>query len=255
MQIIYAEAIDSLGFADVMGKELKGVSLKKLKFLRALHIVCVENEVGVQDAIKSYPKHRLYFEKLRETRRRYFRDSLDQSAISNATKDEQEKLMSNRIDLSQKLRDKTDLMNWLIQHGPDPDFWHVFVCNTDPNQREDAYHWIVSQPQCDAGTAAQIFHHSNAYEALAYQAFEFPSHLSRLYSTAKMAADRWTVGNFQTHRFAPNDIYSSTTYEDFKNIEAQAIEKFGTPAFRLSEGLFDDKAREMPKTNLYFTDF
>jgi len=68
VQIIYAEAIDSLGFADVMRKELKGVSLKKLKFLRALHIVCVENEVGVQDAIKSYPKHRLYFEKLRETR-------------------------------------------------------------------------------------------------------------------------------------------------------------------------------------------
>jgi len=256
IQIVYAETIDSLGFADDMRNELKGVPLKKLGYLRALQMVCLgEDGDDVQDAFKLYPKHRAVFEAIRENRRQFLQNLNLNKARIDEQQYKQDQAVEQRIDLSQTLRDKTDLLNWLVKHGPDPDFWHVFVCNTDPNQRAEVYHWIITQPQCDAGTAAQIFHHSNAYEALEHRSSEFPPHLMRLYSTAKIAADRWAAGNFQTHRFAPNDIYSSTSYEEFKRIENEAIQKFGAAAFKLSDGLFDDKPREKPKTNLFFTDF
>lgn len=255
VQITYAEAIESLGFRVEMENELKGFSLKKLRFLRALHTICVNDNEGVEEAFSLYPKHRLAFEKLREARRKFSRDL----EINKARLDEDimklEQVEAKRLDLSQKLRDKEDLLKWLTLHGSDPDFWHVIVCNTDPSvENEDIYHWIASQPQCDAGTAAQIFHHSNAYEALEYRTGEFPQHL-KLYSTAKLVADRWETGNFQTHRFSPNDVCSSTTYDDFKRLEREAAQKFGASAFKVPDEFFDDKPREVPKTDLFFSDF
>lgn len=254
VQIVFAEAIDELGLKREMETELRGVSLNRLKFLRALHTICLKDDESVFEALGAYPNHDIAFNKLRESRRRFFRDLNVNKAKIDEKQEKEYQLTAKRQDISKELKTSEDLLSWLIQHGPDPDFWHVIVCNTNPDGREKIYAWIAAQAECDAGTAAQIFHNSNAYEALEYPMSEFPLN-NPAYNTAKLAADRWAENNFRTHRFSPNDIYSSTTYEDFKRIECSATKKFGAPAFRLSDGLFDDKSREEPATSLYFSDF
>ena len=251
---VYPMVLENLGFEPDMKNELKGVPLKKLRFLSALQTVSLNDDDSVKEAFKAYPKHRAYFENVREIKKCYVHDMNARKNMYDAKDEKREQAKATRIDVSQQLENRNDLLNWLVQHGPDPDFWHVILCNTDPDGREDVYHWIVSQPECDAGTAAQIFHHSNAYEALEYRASELPLYQKK-YETAKIAADRWERGDFLTHKFFPNDIYSSTTREDFKRIENEAIKKFGVPAFKISDGLFDDNPREEPKTNLFISDF
>jgi len=152
--------------------------------------------------------------------------------------------------------DKDDLVDWLKNHGVDPDFWHVLVTNSDPDGMSAVYQWIVNQPECDAGTAAQIFHFSAAYEALEMKPENYSSHnRHKMYSNAKKAADRWAQNEFKTHRFTPNDIESSTTKEEFHRLEREAKMKFGKAPFTISNGLFDISKREEPQTDYYYSDF
>lgn len=152
--------------------------------------------------------------------------------------------------------DKDDLVEWLEAHGSNPDLWHIIATNSDPDGMQNAYNWILKQPDCDAGTAAQIFHYSAPYEALEMEAENYSTHYrSTMYKNAKIAADRWTSNDFKTHRFSPNDVESSTTKEEFYRLEREAKEKFGEAPFSISMGLFDTSLREEPKTNYYYSDF
>ncbi len=161
--------------------------------------------------------------------------------------------VSNRIVVDV---DKDDLVDWLENHGVNPDFWHVLATNSDPDGMSEVYRWILSQPECDAGTAAQIFHYSAAYEALEMKPENYASHYRHtMYSNAKLAADRWAANDFKTHRFSPSDIESSTTKEEFYRLEREAKLKFGKVPFVVSKGLFDISRREEPQTNYYYSDF
>ena len=159
------------------------------------------------------------------------------------------------IDLAAELEEQNiALLEWLKVHGPDPDLWHMLVCNTDPDGRDEVYRWIAEQAECDAGTAAQIFQFSNGQEAYDYPVEMLVDAASMRHypylQTAKIVADRWHAGGYKKHCFAPLDV-SLCPEAIFANPPAS-----GHPApFRVHSDMFNVDKRQRPVTNYWFSDF
>jgi hypothetical protein len=92
-----------------------------------------------------------------------------------------------------------------------PDTWHVIVGGWDYNSddRDDVIEWVLDQPNCDLGTAAQFF-----FTAAIGLAGEDPEKLSsgyrRKWHLMKHVSDNWQRGfylrNELQHGVAPSDV-------------------------------------------------
>lgn len=164
---------------------------------------------------------------------------------------------SEKVDLMALYPDESQLLEFLRQRGADPDLWHSIVIQTDPDGREDLYAWIASQPDCDKGTAIQIFHYSAGYEALGYpdETSFAASHRSTMYKTAKRVADRVAQDAFKTWRFAAIDVEAFGSLESHIERERLAAQTFGRPYFSVSRDLFDTTPRQEPETKFKYSDF
>ena len=125
---------------------------------------------------------------------------------------------ANKIDLTVLLnltgrQDRRQrLLDWLAAQKPDPALWHEIATQSDPDGMHRIFLWIVAQPECDAATAAFIFHANNSFEALEYPDREATEaeYLADMFQIAKTIAERWTTGDFRTRRFS----FDSMGYEE-----------------------------------------
>ena len=150
------------------------------------------------------------------------------------------------------------MIKWLIEHGSDPALWHDIVIRTDPDGRVNLYNWIASQPDCDLGTAIQIFHHCAGCEALEYptNTLAFKEHPRRtLYETAKLVADRLKASDFKSWDYAANDVTCFGSRAHHYETESETMKKFGQVPFSLSPELFDVSPRKTPNSSYYYSDF
>jgi hypothetical protein len=102
-----------------------------------------------------------------------------------------------------------DFLRWIKVQTPDT--WHAIVEGWDYNSadRDDVIEWILDQPSCDLGTAAQFF-----FTAATGLAGEDPEKLSsgyrRKWHLMKRVADNWQRGlyvrNELQHEVAASDV-------------------------------------------------
>lgn len=106
-----------------------------------------------------------------------------------------------------------DFLRWIKLQTPDT--WHIIVEGWDYNsaERDDVVEWILDQPNCNLGTAAQYF-----FTAAIGLADDDPEQLSpgyrRKWHLMKRVADNWQRGlylqNQLQHSVQPSDV----TYYD-----------------------------------------
>lgn len=146
------------------------------------------------------------------------------------------------------------LLDWLKSQPADPDLWHDLATNSDPDGMDEIFEWIVNQPQCDASTAAFIFHVMNAFELLAYPDESKAGMYDDRFRAAVVITRRWREGSFPTARFS----FQSEGYEEpleyYREQADEAAAKFGAAAFDVQEGLFELRKGERTRSKYFFND-
>lgn len=166
-----------------------------------------------------------------------------------------------RIDLESLLGPKDPdtrharLLDWLRRQPPDPELWHEIVVNSDPDGMDEIFLWIVSQPACDAATAAHIFHACNAFEVLAHQKDIDTPAWRDLAAIARTIVRRWTNSDFPTCELSFEEQGYEESLATYRDLEAKAAAELGAPAFVAPEGLFVFRAGRAPRTEYFYSDF
>ncbi|KYG23404.1 hypothetical protein SE92_26835 [Bradyrhizobium sp. AT1] len=114
-----------------------------------------------------------------------------------------------------------DFLPWIKLQTPDT--WHIIVEGWDYNsmQRDDVIEWILDQPSCDLGTAAQYF-----FTAAIGLADSDPEKLSpgsrRKWHLMKCVADNWQRGLYRQNQLQHSLQPSDMTYYDELAAQRQA---------------------------------
>jgi hypothetical protein len=104
-----------------------------------------------------------------------------------------------------------DFLRWIKVQTPDT--WHVIVQGWDYNcdDRDDVIEWILDQPNCDLGTAAQFFF-TGAIGLADQDPEKLSSGYRRKWHLMKRVADNWQRGlyvcNELKHEVEPSDVKS-----------------------------------------------
>lgn len=154
----------------------------------------------------------------------------------------------NRIQIRTELNGRT-LLEWLKQHGSDPELWHYLLPRVHDwgGKADKIFSWVVRHPDCDAGTAAEVFHLFNPFDNLKPN---YPDYRRAKIKTLKHIITRWENDDFKTFNFGFQDILGMMeTEESHREYERKFIEKHGrinfiSPAsiFELREGKTPDPA-------------
>ena len=80
-----------------------------------------------------------------------------------------------------------ELVGWLERSGPDE--WHRTALTFNWDAGLKVLEWIVSQPDCDRGTAIAV-------EAI-------PGWASETVGLLRLICERWAAGAYQNYRFSP----------------------------------------------------
>lgn len=106
-----------------------------------------------------------------------------------------------------------DFLPWIKLQTPDT--WHIIVEGWDYNsaERDDVIEWILDQPNCNLGTAAQFF-----FTAAIGLADKEPDQLSpgyrRKWHCMKRVADNWQRGHYLQNQLQHSVQPSDVTYYD-----------------------------------------
>lgn len=131
------------------------------------------------------------------------------------------------------------LLRWLPLQEPDPALWHEIALNSEPDGMGEVFLWIVHQPDCDAATAAFLFHACNAFEALEWPGVGHDTTVPVEFRVARTVARRWQSGEFRTNRFSFPERGYELSWSDYAERAAAARAKFGRAAFDVPPGLFE----------------
>ena len=182
----------------------------------------------------------------------------DSKAAGNAAADSEIDRVRSQIDLMEVLGGRQDrtfaarLLDWLKVQSPDPDLWHDIATGTDPDGMEKVFEWIVLQPQCDASTAAFIFHIINSFELLAYRDESAAGMYGDRFRTAVAISRRWREGSFPSARFWFMSEGHEESFETYHDLVAKAVAEFGVSPFEVPDGLFEFKQGERTRSRYFF---
>ena len=164
-----------------------------------------------------------------------------------------------KTDLREICPDEEALISWLEGHGSDPALWHDIVIGTDPDGRANLYDWIARQPDCDKGTAIQIFHHCAGYEVLNFADLDDlearGSYRAHQYRVAAYVANRIADGGYTIWRFAANDVHLFSDLKGHLELAEKTRAEHGRVIAAVTPDLFDASERETPETDYIYTDF
>jgi hypothetical protein len=116
---------------------------------------------------------------------------------------------------------RDDFSRWIKLQTPDT--WHIIVEGWDHNsaERDDVIEWILDQPNCDLGTAAQYF-----FTAAIGLAGEDPEQLSpgyrRKWHLMKRVADNWQRAHYLQNQLSHSVEASDVRYYDELVADRQA---------------------------------
>ncbi len=143
------------------------------------------------------------------------------------------------------------LLDWLRGQPPQSDLWHEIAVNSDPDGMGAIFLWIVRQPDCDAATAAHIFHANNSFEAL-----DQDGRIDREQrEIAATVATRWAANDFARYELAFEERGYEESLATYRKLETQAALLAGAPPFTTPEGLFRFRAGRAPATPYFYSDF
>ena len=167
-------------------------------------------------------------------------------------------LVSGQIDLLDVLGDRQGkrfsavLLDWIKRQPPDPDLWHDIATGADPDGMDDVFEWIVQQPECDAATAASIFHVSNAYDLFAFRDAQSAGMYAPAFRTVATIIERWREGSFPTARFSFEPVNPPEPMETYVEAAERAAAKFGSSPFHVPETLLDVHPGERSRSRYFF---
>ena len=145
------------------------------------------------------------------------------------------------------------ILEWVRQHGTDPELWHM-LAHQYSDDLLPSYEWIVNHPDCDAGTAAMLFHVLNAYEY--YE--KSPEMLDELrrkdiqFRIVETAVQRWLGSHFKTNRLTIYEMGYEESIQGYENRVKKAVLKYGASILEFVPEMFvfDKGVRE--QTAFYF---
>ncbi|MBK9082905.1 MAG: DUF4274 domain-containing protein [Rhizobiales bacterium] len=143
------------------------------------------------------------------------------------------------------------LLGWLERQPPQPDLWHEIAVNSDPDGMDEIFLWIVRQPDCDAATAAHIFHANNSFEALDAGGRIGPARVE----IATIVARRWAANDFARYELGFEERGYEEPLASYRAREAEAAARGEAPAFAAPEGLFAFRPGRAPDTPYFYSDF
>jgi hypothetical protein len=131
------------------------------------------------------------------------------------------------------------------------------VTQSDPDGMHKIFLWIVEQPECDAATAAFIFHANNSFEALEYPNREATetAYIADQFQIAKTVAERWIRGGFRTRRFSFDSMGYEESLASYQQSAERARQRFGRPAFDIAPGLFEFRSGEDANSGYFYSEF
>lgn len=98
-----------------------------------------------------------------------------------------------------------DILEWLKQQGPAE--WHRSAATWNWDNPMDAMSWVLSQPDCDAGTAIMLFALGEpSYYSKFSSMDELEAKAGYMMETVRFMIDiceRWEAGQYKTYRFKP----------------------------------------------------
>lgn len=97
-----------------------------------------------------------------------------------------------------------ELLKWLDQQTPDD--WHAIISNWNYDSNNAALKWIISHPNCDMGTAIQLFLTDTDW--LGYEKSELQSYYHDAFDTVHIARKRLQDERFINKDLIPQVIYS-----------------------------------------------
>ena len=130
--------------------------------------------------------------------------------------------------------------------------WHDIATGADPDGMEKVFEWIVLQPQCDASTAAFIFHINNSFELLTYRDESAAGMYRDRFRTAVAISRRWREGSFPSARFWFMSEGHEQSFETYRDLVAQAVARFGVSPFDVPHGLFEFRQGERTRSKYFF---
>lgn len=166
--------------------------------------------------------------------------------------------VSEQVDLFDVLGDVQSrrfsvvLLDWLKLQPPDPDLWHDIATGADPDGMDDVFEWIVQRPECDASTAAQIFHVSNAYDLLGFRDEDAAGMYAPAFRTVATIIDRWRKRSFPTARFYFDPINHPEPFESYVSGAEKAAARFGRAPFDVPESLLDIREGVHTRSRYFF---
>ncbi|MBL8590439.1 MAG: DUF4274 domain-containing protein [Methylobacteriaceae bacterium] len=224
----------------------------------AIHATWFEDDAAFAKLVSGYPAQvRGALEKLRvesaPVRRALQPPPVEAAppATARAPQIDLESLLGPKDPITRRAR----LLDWLRAQPPEPDLWHVVATQSDPDGMDAIFLWIVQQLDCDAATAAHIFHAVNAFEVLDHQhEIDAPAWRERA-AIARTVAGRWARNDFVRYELAFEERGYEETLASYRALEGKAAARFGASSFVAPEGLFAFKAGREPQTRYFYSDF
>lgn len=168
-------------------------------------------------------------------------------------------LVSGQIDLLEVLGDGQGgrrfdvmLLDWLKLQPPDPDLWHDIATGLDPDGSFKVLEWIVQQPDCDAATAAYIFHVSNAYDLFGFPDDQAAGMYAPAFRAVVTIIDRWREGSFPTARFTFEPDGRPEPLDVYTDAAERAAARFGKAPFHVPATLLQLRQGERTRSRYFF---
>ncbi len=165
----------------------------------------------------------------------YVKSWLDNAARLN----EASKPDTSKIDLRSEIGNLT-FLEWMKRHGADPNLWHMLARHYSDDLLP-TYEWIVNHQDCDAGTAATLFHVLNAFEY-----YEMPpARLDELrvssvqFRIVETAVQRWMGNRFKTNRFTVYEMGYEEPIQGYERRAQKVTSKHGVSMLGVVPGMFN----------------
>ena len=227
---------------------VKALPLKTQKFIKWMHLTFTCEYQDISNVFERMPgRNDDLKEAIRDMRRSVDTARQAHTLSQNRTivkKRQPSVVQHGQILIHSQLQGRS-LLEWLQQHGPDPELWHSLLSWVDwGDESIEVYGWIVRQVECDAATAAEAFHLMNPFDHLGPPEQNYQK---TTLETLKHIIMRWESNDFQTYIYEFSDVLALMTIEaDYRKYETEAIEKYGQANFIAPSSLFTFQSGKIP---------
>ncbi|WP_341368311.1 DUF4274 domain-containing protein [Yoonia sp. BS5-3] len=143
-----------------------------------------------------------------------------------------------------------DFLGWLSKQAPDT--WHAIVINWNWDYGSAPLLWIVSQPECDLGTAFHIFfiEASNWMTNLTWEELDYPSY-QESWKTCKTIVDRWEQNDFGSAELMLRGYEQAQSY---RKMEQNALEAGKQLAWVVPEYVYEYQGVRQHRSDFTWAD-